>query len=482
MLRYRLLNRTFNGVLAAMTGFVLCSIGPASSAELIQNGSFEEGLAGWSETGYNATLGSSGNPIGTEGNRAANIGAFDAANSSISQEVFLDSPGLYKLDFDWLLNGNAMPGITGSFIVTVDLLPGGRIGELERSGETGDFALSGALGFQHEELSFNVENADTTIRLSFVDTSPNGGDNVDIAIDDVRLSAVSDGTIIEIVPAAGNYFDSVEVSITNHQAAGEVRYTTDGSEPQVDSTLYAGPFVLTESATVRARLFINGFVASEIVSADYVISALPDIEFLPAGGLFTNAVDVVLVNNVGTGTIRYTTDGSVPTGASAGYADPIELTAAATIRAMVFFNGFPISEEFSESYARVYAFEDDGVSFEWREQYFGAGFLTNPDAAADADPDGDNYTNREEFEQGTIPTDETSLPEIDLGIALVPKLEFNTVPGKTYQVLRKESVNDPEWTVLVPPFVAEATIVTLVDEEAPATAIYQIELVVDAGE
>lgn len=320
-----------------------------------------------------------------------------------------------------------------------------------------------------------VEEDGQTIRFSVAPDAYDHG-----SLNGLQLARVDE--ILSISPSGTSFTNTVEVSVANNAGTGVVRYTIDGTDPSSESSVYDGPFLLTESSEVRARLFINGFAASEIVSQTYTRIEVPDIEFLPAGGLFTNAVEVVLVNNVGTGTIRYTTDGTVPVGTSAAYASPIELTAAATIRAGVFFNGFPISEEFSESYARVYAFEDDGVPFAWREQYFGAGFLTNPDAAADADPDNDNYTNREEYEEGTIPTDDDSLPEIELGIRLVPKLEFNTVPGKTYQVLRKASVDEPEWTVLVPPFVAGAPIVTLVDEEAPATAIYQIELVVGSGE
>lgn len=49
------------------------------------------------------------------------------------------------------------------------------------------------------------------------------------------------------VPFAG----SVEVTL-KADGAKEIRYTTDGSEPTASSTRYAGPFVLTRSATVKA--------------------------------------------------------------------------------------------------------------------------------------------------------------------------------------------------------------------------------------
>lgn len=59
----------------------------------------------------------------------------------------------------------------------------------------------------------------------------------------------------------------------------------------------------------------------------------------------------------------------------------------------VFLNNFPITEVLSASYARVYAL-DDGIPAEWRERYFGPGYLTDPRGAAEADPDGDGWTTK----------------------------------------------------------------------------------------
>lgn len=42
------------------------------------------------------------------------------------------------------------------------------------------------------------------------------------------------------------------------QTEAEIRYTTDGSEPTKDSTLYQEPFTLTDDATIRATAFIAG--------------------------------------------------------------------------------------------------------------------------------------------------------------------------------------------------------------------------------
>jgi hypothetical protein len=282
-------------------------------------------------------------------------------------------------------------------------------------------------------------------------------------------------------PAAGTFTNSVQVSIHSGVPNSVIRYTTDGNDPTNASTAYTGPFTLTETTTVKARLFVNGFPASEIAEATYTRYVPPDIQFVPAGQLFTNQLNVTLVNNVGSGTIRYTLDSSAPTSTSTAYVPgiPIGLTAAATIRAQVYLGNFFVSDVFTEDYARVYAFANDGVPFAWREQYFGPNFLTNPCAAADADCDDDGYAVLEEYQYTTDPTNGASAPEIVLTVRAVPRLTFTTIPGRSYRVQRTETLNPPDWQTIVESVLATGPELHYVDEEAPATSYYQVELIRD---
>ncbi len=287
-------------------------------------------------------------------------------------------------------------------------------------------------------------------------------------------------TTITITPPAGTFTNSVQVSIQSGYPNSYVRYTTDGNDPTQTSTTYTGPFTLTQTRTVKARLFVNGFPASEIAEATYTRYVPPDIQFIPAGRLFTNQLGVTLVNNVGGGTtIRYTLNGSAPTSTSTAYAGPINLTAAATIRAQVYLGNFFVSDVFTESYARVYAFANDGVPFAWREQYFGPGFLTNPCAAADADCDDDGYVVAEEYQYSTDPTDGDSAPEIILTVRAVPRLTFTTIPGRSYRIQRTTTLNPPAWQTIVESVTAIGPQMHYVDEEAPNTSYYQVELIRD---
>ena len=254
----------------------------------------------------------------------------------------------------------------------------------------------------------------------------------------------------------------------------DLKVSASSNGPWVDNALSAND----QSARVFGRS-VDSITATDANSAADILQflyELPDVQFNPPGQLFTNQISVTLVNHVGAGGIRYTIDGAAPSATSPSYAGPINLTAGASVRARVFLNTFPVSDEFQETYSRVYAFADDGVPFSWREQHYGPDFLTNPDAAADADSDLDGYTTREEYEQGTIPIDGSSKPEIVLAVRSVPKLTFTTVPGRSYRIERSPSLNPPDWQVLVPAVLATGASVEYVDADATEQSYYQIVL------
>ncbi len=58
------------------------------------------------------------------------------------------------------------------------------------------------------------------------------------------------------------YGASMTVSLSTSAAGGKIYYTTDGSEPTVSSTLYAGPVVLTDTTTLKAKTFLKDLCGS----------------------------------------------------------------------------------------------------------------------------------------------------------------------------------------------------------------------------
>lgn len=174
-----------------------------------------------------------------------------------------------------------------------------------------------------------------------------GGGDADAAppLPNVAIPVVS--------PDGGTFVDAVEVSLATATADAAIRYTTDGSEPTADATLYDGPFVLTSSATIRARGFREGFAPSAIASAAFTVEPVPKAAapiIAPNGGTFVGPVPVSLSSATPGAVIRYTTDGDEATSSSPAYTAPFGLTSSGTVRARAFREGYEDSDEVSASF------------------------------------------------------------------------------------------------------------------------------------
>jgi hypothetical protein len=75
---------------------------------------------------------------------------------------------------------------------------------------------------------------------------------------------------VEFVPRGGRFTNAVSVVLRNHLGLGTIAYTLDGSDPTPTSPIYTGSVTLTASGTIRARVIVNGFPASEVQSATYL--------------------------------------------------------------------------------------------------------------------------------------------------------------------------------------------------------------------
>jgi Glycoside hydrolase 97/Glycosyl-hydrolase 97 N-terminal/Glycosyl-hydrolase 97 C-terminal, oligomerisation/Chitobiase/beta-hexosaminidase C-terminal domain/PA14 domain len=87
-------------------------------------------------------------------------------------------------------------------------------------------------------------------------------------------------------PAGGIFTTNGSIALSTNQKA-PIRYTTDGSEPTAQSPLYHDPIAITNTTTIKSRIFFSAGGTSSLGSTTYERVA-PDLAVTPAsnqGGL-----------------------------------------------------------------------------------------------------------------------------------------------------------------------------------------------------
>lgn len=129
------------------------------------------------------------------------------------------------------------------------------------------------------------------------------GSNTQIGTMNVTVTkANSNAPVAPVIEGDSPFVGSTQVTITCVTNGASVYYTTDGNDPTSSSTLYQGPFTISESVTVKAIAYSEGGVPSTITTKEFVktpsVATIAQYKQLAAGTtfVFTGNVAVTYVN------------------------------------------------------------------------------------------------------------------------------------------------------------------------------------------
>lgn len=72
--------------------------------------------------------------------------------------------------------------------------------------------------------------------------------------------------------SGGRYSSTLQVSLSHSNPSAEIRFTTDGSEPNLNSTKWTTPVSVSQTKTLKAKAFLTGFLPGETETQTYFIN------------------------------------------------------------------------------------------------------------------------------------------------------------------------------------------------------------------
>ena len=123
-------------------------------------------------------------------------------------------------------------------------------------------------------------------------------------------------------------------------------------------------------------------------------------------------------------------------------------------------------------------FDFDGLNDSWQRKNFPV--FASKLSRASADPDADGYSNQDEYLTGKDPNDIDSYPTLEIKSITVDSsgttIQWNSIPGKNYQVWRKKNVGLSEWIKIKEPHTAQRSFMFFVDiSERKELQFYRVQ-------
>ena len=182
-----------------------------------------------------------------------------------------------------------------------------------------------------------LTNGNSTVTVTFDGTEPATGIITitgDTLSAQVSLTATMALPMPTFTPASGASDTLIEVAIACANASATIFYTTDGTTPDSNATLYTAPFELNTVGehTVKAIAILSGWDNSEVATATYTVFQMT-VEtpiITPATGASDTLIEVAITCATPNAAIYYTTDGTTPDATATLYTAPFELNVPGT--------------------------------------------------------------------------------------------------------------------------------------------------------
>ncbi|MDE6561434.1 MAG: chitobiase/beta-hexosaminidase C-terminal domain-containing protein [Muribaculaceae bacterium] len=137
------------------------------------------------------------------------------------------------------------------------------------------------------------------------------------------------------VPTPTSSYAAKQLTLSCADAEATIHYTTDGTNPTAASTAYTGPLTMSADCSVKFIAVREFFLDSEIGSFEFKVADHQVAK--PAVSHSVETLKATMTTATEGATIRYTTDGTVPT-ASTGtlYSAPVDLNGNVTFTVRAF--------------------------------------------------------------------------------------------------------------------------------------------------
>lgn len=140
--------------------------------------------------------------------------------------------------------------------------------------------------------TFSVENINIAGNIVIEIRHITGGtNNRQLVIDNLSWTGYSGGTPTVatpiISPSTNTYYSAFDASISCATEGATIYYTTDGSDPDNTSTLYTAPINITQTTTLKAIAYADGYDPSPIATAVYkfpeIVTDIATLRSKPVG-------------------------------------------------------------------------------------------------------------------------------------------------------------------------------------------------------